>query len=303
VAWQLHSPKYGQRTHFLADGTRNRRGRTGMASVIPRKLAICVTAFYDERRLGYLEQASAHFRELADEVIIFLVTNTGDTEERARLRACVEAAGNSCSFCTPSGLGHPYLLPWAHFTVFRRLYAEDASISHFMYIEDDTLVTRDAIEYWVEWHAVLNPVRLIPSFLRVEKKRDDDRWYSTDCIQPVRISNASKASLDDKIVFVNLPNPYQGMYLLDRALMGEHLSGSSSGPDFGPWPIREKAAQGLTFANPPTGFSSRNVVPYLPGARNIDERCFVHHLPNNYANNDSPSNPFGKVLVTDVLIP
>jgi hypothetical protein len=267
------------------------------------KFLSAVTAFYDERRLGYLEQASAHFRELADEVIVWLITNTYDPEERASLSACVEAAGISTSFYTPIGLGHPYLLPWAHFTVFRRLFAEDASISHFMYIEDDTLVTRDAVEYWVEWHSVLNPVRLIPSFLRVERKHDDHRWYSTDCIQPVRISQASKATVDDRVVFVNLPNPYQGMYFLDRALMEEHLSGSSSSPDFGPWRIREKAAQGLTFANPPTGFTSRNLVPYLPGTQKIDERCFVHHLPNNYANNGSPSNPFGRVLVTDMLIP
>jgi hypothetical protein len=274
-----------------------------MAAVIPRKLAICITAFYDERRLGFLERASVQFRELADEVVIFLITNTVDTEERARLGACIEAAGNSASFFTPSGLGHPYLLPWAHFTVFRRLFAEDASISHFMYVEDDTLVTRDAIEYWVEWNSVLSPVRLIPSFLRVEMKHDDDRWYSTDCMQPVRICQAPRASLDHRMIFVNLPHPYQGMYLLDRALMTEHLNGPSSGPDFGPWPIREKAAQGLTFANPPQGFSSRNVVPYLPGAQRIDERCFVHHLPNNYANNDSPTNPFGRVLVSDMLIP
>ncbi len=270
---------------------------------MPRKLAICVTAFYDERRLGYLERASSHFRELADEVVVCLITNTSDPEERARLSACVEAAGISASFCTPTGLGHPYLLPWAHFTVFRRQFADDASISHFMYIEDDTLVTRDAIEYWVEWHAVLNPARLMPSFLRVEKKHDDDRWYSTDCMQPARISQSPRASLDDQIIFVNLANPYQGMYLLDRALMAEHLGGPSSSPDFGPWPIREKAAQGLTFASPPQGFTSRNLVPYLPGTQTIDERCFVHHLPNNYANDLSPSNPFAKIPVTGVLIP
>jgi hypothetical protein len=274
-----------------------------MAGVRPGKLAICVTAFYDERRLGYLERASAHFRDLADEVIVFLITNTSDAGERAKLGACIEAGGNCASFCTPTGLGHPYLLPWAHFTVFRRLFDEDASISHFMYLEDDTLVTPEAIEYWMEWHSVLNAVRLIPSFLRVERKHDDDRWYSTDCIQPVRIAQAPKAFLEDRIVFVNLPNPYQGMYLLDRALMSEHLSGPSSSPDFGSWPIREKAAQGLTFANPPPGFASRNVVPYLPGAGKLDERCFVHHLPNNYANDDSPSNPCGQVLVTEMLVP
>ena len=122
--------------------------------------------------------------------------------------------------------------------------------------------------------------------------------------QPVRICQAPKASLGDQITFVNLPNPYQGMYFLDRALMAEHLSGPSSSPDFGPWwPIREKAAQGLTFADPPKGFKSRNVVPYLPGSHKIDERCFVHHLPNNYANNDSPSNPFGRIPVGDMLLP
>jgi hypothetical protein len=268
-----------------------------------RKLAICVTAFYDESRLRYLRDATAHFPKLADEVSVCLVTNTSNLTERENLKACMAHGADSVSLFTPTGLGHPYLLPWAHFSVFRRLFAEDTTTSHFMYLEDDTLVTPDALEYWTEWRTVLGPARLIPSFLRVERKDNDSRWFSTDCIRPVSVSQAPRASLGDQVVFLNLPTPYQGMYFLDRELMAEHLNGPSSGPDFGPWPIREKAAQGLTFANPPQGFSSRNVIPFLPGQGKIDERCFVHHLPNNYANNPSPANPFGRLPVTEMLIP
>jgi hypothetical protein len=89
------------------------------------------------------------------------------------------------------------------------------------------------------------------------------------------------------------------MYLYDRELMLEHLSGPSSNPDFGPWSIREKAAQGLTFVNVPKGFRSRNLVPYDIKRNQIDESCFIHHLPNNYAND--PHSQFGKIPVDQLL--
>jgi len=263
------------------------------------KLAICVTFHFVRARLTYLRRIASQFASLADEVDVTIVTNAADPESAQALVAAVEPASNvRCSTFTPAGLGHPYLLTWSHFAVMRTKL-QDASFTHFMYTEDDLLFTAATMDYWLTAREVLRGHGLIPSILRVEQKPPDATWYSTDMPERVSIEKASRLVGAQPIGYVNLPNPYQGMYLLDRPLMSEHLSGPSSSPDFGPWFIREKAAQGLTFASVPHGFKSRNVVPFEIATKQIPETCFVHHLPNNYATD--PASKFGKVPVKNLL--
>ncbi len=161
-----------------------------------------------------------------------------------------------------------------------------------MYIEDDIMINKNNIEYWLKGREELRHTGFIPSFLRYEKK-DGGTIYSTDVTKPVHLSHMPKISLPNGYSYVNFREPYQGMYLLDRELMAEHLRGPSSSPDFGPWHIREKAAQGLTFTNIPTGFYSRNLVGFDHKKFSVDPGCLIHHLPDNYANN--PQSPFAKI--------
>lgn len=166
-----------------------------------------------------------------------------------------------------------------------------------MYLEDDTLVTRENMSYWIESRELLRPYGLIPSFLRVEKKANDDRWYSSDCPHPFYIYALPRIEAKKNLGFVNFPELYQGMYLLDRELMIEHLSGSTYSPNSGVWGIQEKAAQGLTFANVPKGYTTRNLIhliPYKIDTLQIDRRCLIHHVPNNYAQ----PGPNGKIVIT-----
>jgi len=270
-----------------------------MALPIPDKLAICVAFHYVEARLPYLAQVAAHFPSLGREVDVTIVTNAVGDEHRARILAQLPVAAARCSLFSPAGLGHPYLLTWSHFAVMRERIG-DASFTHFMYVEDDLLVRAVTIEYWLDAKPTLARFGLIPSILRVEQVPPDPAWYSTDQPVPVSVAKASRVAGSQAIGYLNLPNPYQGMYLLDRTLMNEHLDGPSSSPDFGPWYIREKAAQGLTFANVPYGFKSRNVVPFDVASKSVCECCFVHHLPNTYALD--PKSKFGKVPVSKLLV-
>jgi hypothetical protein len=268
---------------------------------LPGKLAICVTAHYNPTRLQYLAAISDHFNSLAEQVFVFIVTNTHREDELGHIRAALDGKGFAFQTYSPVGLGHPYLLPWSHFAIFRPLIRDEESVSHFMYVEDDLLVTQENVAYWIECRQSLRALGLIPSFLRVELKDGDPRWYSTDSPRRLEIASLPRIRVGDDLLFVNLENPYQGMYLLDRELMLEHLAGPSSSPEFGSWGIREKAAQGITFLNVPAGFKSRNVVPCLVRNGRIDPRCFVHHVPNTYANNPDASSMFGKVPVENLL--
>jgi len=267
---------------------------------LPKKIAICVTFYFDCSRLMYLDKISNSFNELAEKVCLTVITNTLLKEDLDQIKSTLTGKGFEFSIFTPIGLGHPYLLTWSHFFIFRQLF-EDISFSHFLYLEDDILITRENIIYWLEGREQLRGLNFIPSFLRVETKVGNEQWYSTDCTQQFEINQLPSVCINEDLLFVNLPTPYQGMYLLDRELMSEHLLGISSNPDFGTWGIREKAAQGLTFLSVSKGFISRNLIPYKTKEHQIDNNCLIHHTPNNYANQDPRINNYGTIPVNRLL--
>ena len=266
------------------------------AQDLPSKLAIAVCCHFNEARLSYLDRVSDDFASLGTKVLVTIVTNTKNPDELAKLESAISGKDFDFQFFIPDTLGHPLLLTWAHFPVFNDLL-KDESFTHFMYLEDDTLITRENMSYWIEGRELLRPYGLIPSFLRVEKKAHDDRWYSSDCPHPFYIYALPRIEVKKNFGFVNFPELYQGMYLLDRELMLEHLSGSTYSPNSGVWGIQEKAAQGLTFANVPKGYTTRNLIPYKIDSLKIDERCLIHHVPNNYAQ----PGPNGKIVITALV--
>ena len=261
--------------------------------LLPKKIAIAVCCHFNETRLSYLDRVSDDFASLGAKVLVTIVTNTKNPDELKKLESVISGKGFDFQFFIPDTLGHPLLLTWAHFSVFKDLL-QDESFTHFMYLEDDTLITRENMSYWIEGRQLLRPYGLIPSFLRVEKKAHDNRWYSSDCPHSFYVSALPRIRVQENLGFINFPELYQGMYLLDRELMLEHLNGPTYSPNSGVWGIQEKAAQGLTFANVPKGYTTRNLIPYRIDNLLIDERCLIHHVPNNYAQ----PGPNGKVVIT-----
>ena len=264
------------------------------------KLAIAVTFFYNEDKFSFLQKIFSQYKHLAKSVDAHIITNSCKEDQHCIIRSLLNEADIPITIHCPTLLGHPYLLCWSHLSVFRTLFAEDNSITHFLYVEDDILIRKRNIIYWLEGREMLREYGLIPSFLRYEKKDDDFAKYSTDITFSTLYSKLLHTKAKKDYVFINFHQPYQGLYLLDRELMAEHLNGPSSNPDSGIWSIREKAAQGLTYANVPEGFYSRNLVGFDTLKFSVDPECLVHHLPNNYANN--PGTPFGKIPYQDLVL-
>lgn len=263
---------------------------------------MCITVHFSADRMKYLKIMSDQFASLADVVEVYIVTNArSDSGEIEMLNQALGNKGFKYHFFTPTGLGHPYLLTWSHFDVFRRLISNE-SITHFMYLEDDLLITRENVDYWNESFRTLHPLGLIPSFLRIEKNQKDLQWYSSDAQEQFYFSKIPKVYKNPEYAFINLPHPYQGMYFLPRELMLEHLNSKSSNPDSGVWFIREKAAQGLTFQNVPTWCTSRNFVGFDVRNQKIDHRSFIHHLPENYANRTPPDGKLGTIQIDQVIL-
>ena len=266
------------------------------------RLAICITVHFSAERLPYLEAVAKQLSTLCDQVEVFIVTNAkAELGELALLENTLNDKGFKYHFFIPHGIGHPYLLTWSHFDVVKRLI-EDPSFTHFMYLEDDLLVTKDNFEYWQESLKTLEPLGLIPSFLRIEQKESNSKWYSSDAKERFRFRKLPKVYKNPDYVFLNLPHPYQGMYLLTRELMIEHLQSPSSNPDFGEWGIRERAGHGLTFQNVPEWCTSRNLVGFDLKTQQFDPRCFIHHLPNNYVNRVTPDGKLGTIPIDEVIV-
>lgn len=272
---------------------------------LPEKLAICVAFHFVAERLQYLDMISDHFSDLSQDLTVFIVTNSSEGANLEQIRGVLDGKGFEYDFFIPTGLGHPFLLTWSHFAVFRDLINEE-TITHFMYLEDDILVNRTNMEYWMAAREDLRRYNFIPSFLRVEKKHSEEGWYSSDAFRTHKVGSLPtvKLATNPNRVYVNLPTPYQGMYLLDRELMLEHLNGKSSIPEYckKKWGIREMAAQGLTFKDVRKHFTSRNLVPFSVLTGEIDDVCFIHHTPNNYANRTYRlDHPIGTIPVKKLL--
>jgi hypothetical protein len=218
---------------------------------------------------------------------------------------------------------HGFYLTWAHKPLFRRVLAQTA-LSHFIYLEDDIRFTQDSLAYWCRFREPLARHGLLPGFVRYEDV--DGALYAVDQRRRQRVDRVGRrhvghtqADVGDvaaaDLRFVNLNNPYQGMYVLDRELAREHLWSS---PARSPllsraisWPndaqvrasiVRERAAIGPIFDDVPDGFRSRNVVPVrtFPGGHHrLDPACLIEHRARNYAGSQTV---FGKIPVEDIFL-
>ena len=269
-------------------------GRTEIA-----QLLVAITFHFVEERLKYLETVASEFDGLADSVRVVVITNENDPDCHEKIRRSIPS---SClvEIFVPSLMGHPYLLTWSHLDVFRKYYKSCEEISHFLYLEDDILIRKENIDYWLRGRDTLSNLSIIPSFLRYEIPSDSSVKMATDVTKRVQFSWLPKVKISSTYYYANLPEPYQGMYLLDRVLAGIHFFGPSSNPDFGRWGIREKAAQGITFYRVPDGCFSRNFVGVDVSKKMIDPGALIHHLPNNYANR--PDTIFGRIPVAEILV-
>lgn len=190
-----------------------------------------------------------------------------------------------------SKLYHPYVLCWEHKNYMQEFL--DEGFTHFIYYENDILITQQNIDYWVETRELFcrNGLNFIPGMTRIEVDRQGF-VYSLDIL--VKESRPIVTVEDQQ--FVSLVSPYHGMFIMDRDLVQEHMLSPffKFDPDRTFWGVSEQANVGNYYDNVPEGLTHRSLVP-------IDRfgRCWVHHLPNKFVNihNDT----FGKLPIMSVL--
>lgn len=181
----------------------------------------------------------------------------------------------------------PWFLTWEHKLTLKEVFERSEKNTLFLCLEDDTLFTSGNLEYFLKYKDSLQTLNLLPSFLRVEFDNYYGQYFAVDNFanQKISILDLASTKLVDQ-VFVQLPNPYSGIILLDYLQALEYINSEAfreeTSRKLSWWDIGARAAMGLQFVNPPSGFSSRNVLPLNKDGTGIALDAWVIHQPNIY---------------------
>lgn len=201
----------------------------------------------------------------------------------------INVLNNSSSFQSESS---PWHLTWEHKKSFLASFEKAGTSSIFLAIEDDHLFTETNLEYFLDNKDRLAPLRLIPSFLQIEFSEVNQHYVSVGLLskEKIPLTTLPQVLIEDDL-FVQLPNPYSGLIILDYPQAKEYVS-SIAFSEFESrqltwWGIGERAMMGLQFIDPPKHFSSRNVLPVNKSQEGIKTSAWIIHQPNLYVQKQS----------------
>lgn len=283
----------------------------------PVRILAAVTFHFREPRLQYLFQVVRALCEYPVEALdIVIVTNVDQDGALKQIRdLCAplfrpfpvrsRSRKNLLIESFPK-LADPWLLPWSHkHLISERFLSAELTYTHFIYIEDDILLSFDNFRYFTHYREMLKERKLIPSFQRIEYNDADNHLYLVDQVGVTDLSLRSCVNLDG-YAFVNLDYPFNAMFILDRELALEYVETPSFDREGSKlvrpeWDVACRAAMGLCFENPPEGFAARYVSPVDPSALTTPSWSWVYHLPNNYAKDRL--KPFSKTRTDQQFSP
>lgn len=267
------------------------------------RATVCISAHYVPARAQFLETVlKAILTWSVERVHVVVVTNSLELMERDSIRALTELFARKdweLRGELSGQLNHPFELTWVHKNLLRSWLATGVNDSNlFIYIEDDIVLNSNNLSYFTKYLPLLRKHRLIPSFLRYEIANGSAR--SVDFTQPQLVGGRRRIRLGG-YDFINPSNPYWAGYILDKSLADEYvksdsfdLNRSKSRSD---WEVRERAAMGLTWEDPPVGFKSRYVVPLVDAQPAED--CLVWHCSQTYQS--AAHAKFGRLPVEEMF--
>ena len=171
----------------------------------------------------------------------------------------------------------PWRLVWAHKQYMRKFLESNAT--HFIHTESNVLLKQSHLDYWLRTRDIFKRAgtNFLPALHRIEYN-DKGSAFSLD-------SGADPGwgrpviQIEDQL-FISCQAPYQGLFIMDRGDVEEHVN--SPFVNFMQYVvgIRESANLGCLFINVPYGFQHRMMTPLDP---DHFKETWIHHTPNNYA--------------------
>jgi hypothetical protein len=189
-------------------------------------------------------------------------------------------------------LSNPYHHTWEHKKYMPEFLQSD--YTHFAYLEGNIEVRKSTFDYWVRTRELFkrNNLNFIPATHRVQKV--NDQIFSLDCTHYQK--HRPKIEVEGQ-KFISLSEPYQGMFIMDRELVEEHINSDyysfGQKSSFG---IRESANLGNMFVNIPVGFGHRHMLPINNFALSD---TWVTHFGTDYHND--PGSPHAKINIENLF--
>jgi hypothetical protein len=144
-----------------------------------------------------------------------------------------------------------------------------------VYLEDDMLIPREAIQYWLAEHEALVQQDYNLGFVRIEPKNGVE--YITDIPRGNELT--SSIELNGRRFWDNSKFPYCAFWIYDKAEFARFVASPywklENVPGYG---LREKSALGLHGVG--MNWYKATLIPSMDGRLAPD--CRIYHLPNNY---------------------
>lgn len=261
--------------------------------------AFHITFFYSSHRMPYLATVLDEIARLPIETAVFVHSNRDMSSllNRWPTARCITYGYRRigrhfhaalwrhlfgkrahAAWCHRLGLTwllHPYYLAWENRWTIARVAEEfDFQVS----LEDDVVFSAAALEYWLEHKDAALRQAYNLGFLRTENAHG--ATFVTDLTAPLR----NTLETEGRTWLINDNNPYCAAWIMDRTELQRFMASpewhfTAQGLD-----IREMAAIGW-HAKGMTRYRS-TLLPLVrdrDGSMQVDSRCALRHLPNNYA--------------------
>jgi len=190
-----------------------------------------------------------------------------------------------------SELGDPFWHTWEHKKYMPKFLESD--YTHFAYLEGNIQVEKKTFLYWNQTRSLFlkNNLNFIPAVHRVQRDTEG-QVYSLDCTHLQR--HRPTITVEEQ-KFISLSEPYQGMFIMDKELVKEHIeSDYYKFGQKGSWGIRESANLGNMFVNIPPGYGHRYMLPL-----NNFSDTWVTHFGTDY--HGDKNSPHAKIKIQDLF--
>ena len=180
---------------------------------------------------------------------------------------------------------NPYYLTWKPRDI---LKTQNNDYDIFMYVEDDILVPKSAIKYWLEYKDVCLKNNCNLGFFRIEVDmlKNNGKEYCTDnSTSPcgkVKQNLTKTININNQEFIINDKNPYCAFWIYDKSEFNRFLNSPYYNiANIKGYHIRESSAIGLHGLKTP--WYKHTVIPIIN--KKLISDCKVYHLPNNYIYN------------------
>lgn len=254
------------------------------------KISKHITFFYDENRFKYLNRLIQEAATYPHKVDIFIHTNKSISDDKLHSPPNVTILVYIHDL---KGMD-PFLLPWLCRPI---MESQKNHYDIFMYVEDDILVPKEALVYWLEHKNTVMDQNYNLGFLRIEVDSIGRHFTTDNATSPdgsIDQTLTRTLFINGKEYAINDANPYCAFWIYDANEFSRFIySGLYNPASINGYGVREKAAIGLHGLY--TSWYTYTVIPLL--GQGLNPACKIYHLPNNYLYGAWKLHPFDEVFV------